>query len=348
MSNRARLRLLIVFPHLSTFVRRDIESLSHHYQVRTCKANIEPSLPVPTLAALLRLVRGIISSDLIYVWFADRHAAAAVRLGHLLRRPVVVIIGGYEVAAESEFNYGLLLNTETAATVRYIITEADLILPDDVGLRIDAESFFGRKIPSIVVVPTGHDPIRYVPEGEKEPLCITVCGTDDIGRARLKGVQTFVETAALLPSIRFAVIGIHGKARTWLESLMPANVQLIGLTPEDEVIPWYQRASVYAQLSRREGLPNALCEAMLCGCIPVGARVQGVTSAIGEDGLYAPFGDAEVTAPLIERAMELSQSDDERAAVRERIRTLFPPSRREETLVSLLGRLMERASDEIE
>lgn len=346
MLNRTGFRLLMVFPYRSTFIKRDIEILSRHFLVRTCIAVIEPSLPISTLAALLRLARGVMASDLVYVWLADRHAAAAIRLGHYLKRPVVVVIGGYEVAAEPEFNYGLLLNSGTAATVRYILNKADLLLPVDEGLRVDGERFFGRKIPNIVVVPTGHDSTHYAPEGEKEPLCITVCATDNIGRARLKGVHTFIETAALLPQIQFAVIGVHGEARTWLESRIPPNVQLIGLTPEDEVIPWYQRAGVYAQLSRREGLPNALCEAMLCGCIPVGARVQGVTSAIGEDGLYAPFGDAKATASLIEQALILSQVEAERRAVRERIKTLYPPSRREETLIPLLKNLLERASGE--
>lgn len=344
ISNQAAPVLLYVFPHNSTFVKRDLEILSRHFRIRTCQTPIDLRNPVSHIGGLFRMIRAIASSDLVYVWFADRHASAAVRFGHLFNRPVVVVIGGYEVANEPEYNYGLLRKPSTAAIVRYILEEADLLLPDDEGLGIDAERFLGHKIQGLVVVPTGHDPTRYLPAGEKENLCLTVCAADDVDRARLKGVETFVAAAALLPEIQFAVIGVHGQARSWLESVITSNVQLLGLMPEDNVITYYQRAGVYAQLSCREGLPSALCEAMLCGCIPVGARVQGVSSAIGEDGLYAPFGDAKATALVIEQALELSRIPAEREAVRERVRTLFPPSRREYSLVSLLGTVLNDAN----
>ena len=41
----------------------------------------------------------------------------------------------------------------------------------------------------------------------------------------------------------------------------------------------------------REGLPNALCEAMLCECVPVGTDVQGIRTAMGDAGFYVPYGD---------------------------------------------------------
>ena len=34
-----------------------------------------------------------------------------------------------------------------------------------------------------------------------------------------------------------------------------------------------------------EGLPNSLCEAMLCECIPIGSEYFGIPYAIGDTGL---------------------------------------------------------------
>jgi len=43
-------------------------------------------------------------------------------------------------------------------------------------------------------------------------------------------------------------------------------IKFTGLVPDEELIKYYQKAKVY-QLSEYEGLPNALCEAMLCECL---------------------------------------------------------------------------------
>ena len=48
---------------------------------------------------------------------------------------------------------------------------------------------------------------------------------------------------------------------------------------------YFSTSQFYIQASRLEGLPNALCEAMLCECIPIGNSVFGIPSAIGNTGM---------------------------------------------------------------
>ena len=47
----------------------------------------------------------------------------------------------------------------------------------------------------------------------------------------------------------------------------------------------YQNNKFYFQGSRLEGLPNSVCEAMLCGCIPIGSKVFGIPDIIGNTGI---------------------------------------------------------------
>ncbi len=85
-------------------------------------------------------------------------------------------------------------------------------------------------------------------------------------------------------------------------------------------------------VSRTEGLPNALCEAMLCGCVPVVSRVGGMPEAVGETGEIVGTPDPAAIAAAVERA--LSQAD--RAAPRARIATEFSRERRRHDLFERL------------
>lgn len=54
----------------------------------------------------------------------------------------------------------------------------------------------------------------------------------------------------------------------------------------------------------REGLPTAVCEAMLCECVPVGTNRYGIPIAIGDTGFYTEYGDVELTAEAIKKALD--------------------------------------------
>jgi glycosyltransferase involved in cell wall biosynthesis len=317
------------------FAEADVDLLRRHHDVRILNTVISRHRPVASAAAICRIAMLAAWADLIYVWFADLHAYVAVRIGRALGRPSMVVLGGYEVASVPDLGYGLLADDKMAPCVRYVLDHADRILAVDEGLLLDAERFLNRRPPSWRVLPTGYDPTRYRPSGEKQDFVLTVFWGDNIGRARVKGLDTFLSVAALLPDIRFGVIGACGEVDAWLRRKRSPNVEVIPPIPQDELIAHYQGAKVYAQFSLREGLPNAVCEAMLCGCVPVGTPVQGITTAMGPLGHYAPLGDPGAGAEAIARALE---SPDGLAA-RERIATLFPLVRREDGLLALVDEI---------
>ncbi|MBK7697247.1 MAG: glycosyltransferase [Saprospiraceae bacterium] len=47
----------------------------------------------------------------------------------------------------------------------------------------------------------------------------------------------------------------------------------------------YTKHKIFAIPSMTEGLPNTLCEAMLCGCIPVGSNIEVIAHIINDTGL---------------------------------------------------------------
>jgi glycosyltransferase involved in cell wall biosynthesis len=61
-------------------------------------------------------------------------------------------------------------------------------------------------------------------------------------------------------------------------------VTVAGKIEYHKLVELYNRHEFYLQLSVAEGFPNTLCEAMLCGCIPIGSNVFSIPKIIGDTG----------------------------------------------------------------
>lgn len=116
----------------------------------------------------------------------------------------------------------------------------------------------------------------------------------------------------------------------------PDNVDFLGKMPQNELIENYKKAKDYAQLSVSEGLPNTLCEAMLCECIPVGTDVGDIKYAIGESGITVEDRTVESVKIALDQALQLDSSYG--LKTRQRIASLFPEQGREKEICSLLSK----------
>jgi glycosyltransferase involved in cell wall biosynthesis len=142
--------------------------------------------------------------------------------------------------------------------------------------------------------------------------------------------------AKYLPAVKFVLVGSGTDGYIdELRKMAPPNVVFAGIVAHSELPAYYQRAKVYCQLSMSEGLPNALCEAMLCECVPVGTEVNGIPTAIGDTGFYVPVGDAEATADAVRQALSSNKGRDARA----RIVSMFSVEKREKDLVKIVEEL---------
>ena len=329
---RGKIKILFVYPYLSSFIKTDLEILQRHFDVIPHQWT-----RTRDIKNILRVIRYILRTDLSFIWFAGGHATRVVFLSKLFRKKSIVVVGGYEVAKVPEINYGLMLNPKSARRVKYVLENADLVLTVDESLKKDAINNARVNGENILTVPTGYDYEKFRPAGGKENLVISVSVGDTWTRVQLKGLDTFVKSAEFLSDVRFLVIGIQGGALKKLQDITSPNVEFLGPLSQDELIPYYQRAKVYCQLSMREGLPNALCEAMLCECVPVGTRYCGIPTAIGDTGFYVPYGDPKATAEAIKKALK----SDKGKEARKRIKRMFPLDKREKNLVQIIDKLVK-------
>jgi glycosyltransferase involved in cell wall biosynthesis len=322
-------KVALVYYSFSSFVRQDYEILSNHFNVK--------KVIYKRLKDGLNIMSAVLKSDVSFSWFAGGHAFLAVLFSRIFGKKSIVVVGGYDVAYLPEIDYGQFTQAwHKRIMTRFALRYADRVLVVDPSLKEDAVKNARISGDNFEYLPTGYDYEKFKSGGRKRDIAMTVCVGDNWNRIKVKGVDIFVKAACRLPDIKFLVIGLGGNALDKIQEIAPPNVELIGPVSQEKLISYYQEAKIYCQLSRREGLPNALCEAMLCECVPVGTKCYGIPTAIGDCGFYVPYGEPEATAKAIAKALN---SPDKGRRARERIKDLFTLDRREKRLVQILEEL---------
>jgi glycosyltransferase involved in cell wall biosynthesis len=141
-----------------------------------------------------------------------------------------------------------------------------------------------------------------------------------------KGFDVLLRAFARVRASRAARLVILGEGpqRRALERL----ARRLGLSSDDLALPgfvvnpyaWMARSAVFALSSRWEGLPNALIEALACGCAVVSSDCPSGPAEIldaGRLGTLVPVDDADALATAIERALAPSDPSARRARARD-------------------------------
>ena len=164
-------------------------------------------------------------------------------------------------------------------------------------------SFTSKKNIVIKEINTGYDTRFWNYDQSEEKIGILTAAFFSEKRViNIKGLNIFNKLASLLPNINFTIVGESGIRISDFINL-ESNIKVMGVQNRSQMKELYQKNKFYFQGSRLEGLPNSLCEAMLCGCIPIGSRVFGIPDAIGKTGVLFD------TEKDIEQIVEFVNSD---------------------------------------
>lgn len=281
--------------------------------------------------------RRAMRADVSFCWLGSVYTFFMTLGARLAGKRSIVMLGGVDVAREPEMNYGLWLTPWKARLLRSALHRADRIFVVDPSMIAQLEASSGEEWKRIEWVPTGYDIDYWTPRFPKIKRVLTVAGCNAGKRPEVKGLDILIAAARQLPEISFRVIGPAPDVLPELQSLAPPNMEITPPVPHTQLLEEYREAQVYCQPSRREGLPNALCEAMLCGCVPVGTRVNGIPTAIGDAGFVIPPEDVDALRNAIGAAIDAPESAGR--AARNHIASTFPIARREETLVHTILQL---------
>ncbi len=328
-------RLLFVKSRQASFIELDQRLLAERYEVHEIYQPGRFSDP-------RRVIRELIRADVVVGWWASWHTLLPFTLAWLLRKPSLLIVGGFDTAAEPEFGYGYQLGGLRAHMSRFIMRRAGILMTNSESSRQEIWRNTGIPPQRVRVVHhgvpefgTAGGPLAARFGDPERPIALTV-GIVDRTNLERKGLRAFVQAAALVPEVNFVVAGkIEEDAGAELERIAGANVRLTGWLQEEELESLLGHARVYVQASKHEGFGVSVAEAMLAGCVPVTTRAGALPEVVGETGVLLDDADPRSVALGVREALHLAPGE----AARRRVRERFSVEQRRDGLFALLDEL---------
>lgn len=350
-------RILLIATAASSFVRQDMDNLKEKHEVKLLLFRSYPKWKAffEFIRHKIFLLFYIRKYRLIICQFAGYHSYFPVLFGKMLRIPVLIICGGTESVSFPAIRYGnfhkKLLGWFTAYSLRHAahlapkhhtLIDYKYTYADDQPSRQGMKAFIKNFKTPCTIIPNGFDSAMFFPSGTKSPstFLTVAAGIELPFTIPLKGIDLILKVAPLFPESLFTIAGCP---ENFSPPVSLPNVNWIFINNKDHLLHLYRSHEFYLQLSMSEGFPNAVCEAMLCGCIPITSEVNALPDIIGDSGFMIYHRSAEELNQALRQALSCNKKMLSEKA-RNRITELFPHSARKEKLLKLADELMQLKS----
>jgi glycosyltransferase involved in cell wall biosynthesis len=339
----------------SSFVENDLQILSAEYDVKVFV--FRPKSSLDTVLVYLKqfffIITHIFFADILVCFFASHHSLLPAFFGKLFGKPVVIVMGGTDCVSFPSIGYGNFSKRGLSIVTKLTYRWASLLLPVHKSLvesdytyqdnDFNKQGFLyfcpGLKTP-YQVVNFGFDSEKWSTASQKIPdSFITVAaGLENPYRLKLKGIDLILDAAKAMPNASFTVIGFPDDYKF---KDKPKNLITYPHISNDELKDLYNKNEYYLQVSISEGFPNAICEAMMCGCIPIGSNVGGIPDIIDSTGFILYKRDIEEFKKLLKQAISCDKQTYS-AKARQRIISNYPKDLRKNQLLPLLRKLTDK------
>lgn len=293
----------VVYSVERSFVKSDISILEAlGFRVYKIHSRPEKNLLFFLLNRIREKLKSILfisRSKVLISWFNDYHSFIPILFSKLFFKKSIIIVGGYDAIVDNKNNHGLFFKSglrSAIAKLNYKMVNEVWIVHKSLENGCDfakqkfniisgVRRFTSKKNIVIKELNTGYDTRFWnYDQNEEKTGVLTAAFFSEKRVINIKGLNIFNKLASLLPNVNFTIVGESGIRISDFINL-ESNIKVMGVQTKSQMKELYQNNKFYFQGSRLEGLPNSLCEAMLCGCIPVGSRVFGIPDAIGKTGI---------------------------------------------------------------
>ncbi len=240
-------------------------------------------------------------------------ALAAAGCGRLFNKPALVKLA----AGGKGGNIDTLLHSRLGRYKFNLLKENldyFVAINQEVRSELEQEGIVARRIKTL---PNGVDTDLYQPATrlEKEKLKTTLgLGAGPVilyvGRLhQVKNLAVLIDSFALLPAAatnaQLLIIGLGPEEINLKKQIAAKDLtgKIVFIPMQEDVQPYFQAADIFVLPSQREGIANALLEAMASGLAPVASRVGGNKELIqdGTNGFLVEPGEAASLAGALSR-----------------------------------------------
>lgn len=352
------MRILYAFKTQNVLTQRDQEVLKANFELIPNQFYYRGNLEL--FKAFLRDLLNIKAwrkrnFDIVVVRFAGYHGVFPLIFSKFFKIPAVIIIGGTDAAKLPSINYGFYrnwrlsvinnLNLQLAKNVICVhesLVYQDYDYDDDVPKKQGLKAFYSGKLNTHVCY-NGYDSEVFKPNQKKireKNTFLTVAGnlSTDI-EVKRKGVDLILKVASDNPELTFSIVG---------DKNIPAhfeiteNVKILGFKSSEELVDIFSEHQFYMQISMFEGFPNALSEAMLCGCVPIGSNVSGIPFIIDNTGFILQKRKTDELHSLIQKAINSTNLEALSIAARQRIKENFTMEKRKDCYKKTLKQIASK------
>jgi len=236
--------------------------------------------------------------DVVITFFGVPSGPVGLLAKMLFGIPYIVSLRGGDVPGFRPYDFKLI-HTLLSPLIRLVWRKADGIVANSQGLRELAKTFTPQQ--PIHVIPNGVDISRFSPRNR------------DWGNAHIlftgrvvyqKGLDLLVKALSFLKDLTWGmtIVG-DGPYIEELQSLvrdldLHKRVEFVGWVGKNDILQYYQDATLFVFPSRHEGMPNSVLEAMAMGLPVVASDIAGNRELVQhqETGFLYPYRDIETMA----------------------------------------------------
>lgn len=349
--------ILYVAPSMSSFIRQDISALSEKYNVivNTYTWTSKILTPWYMFLQILFILMRIKSVQGIIVSFGGYWSLIPASIGKLAKVPVAIILNGADCASIPPLSYGSLRGALLRYCCELSYKMATVLLPVSSSLVYSKNTyhsysqhseqgflhFFPKLSTEYTVVSNGFDVGFWNPGNEIVKGKNSFIAVISAGQYVLKGGDLILEVADKFPSCIFYLAGL--KKPDHLINV-PVNVIFLGKLSPDELRVYYRKCQFYLQLSIYEGFGCALCEAMLCMCVPIGSASNVIPEIIENCGFILEKRDGIVLADLLSHIVEAKNLKFLGERSRQKVMANYPIEERTRKLINMIERFTNGTS----
>jgi glycosyltransferase involved in cell wall biosynthesis len=341
------------FQNDSSFIKKDREIISNHYKVLDFVFSPKKKIltPIYIIYQLAYMLVHWNNFQVILSQIAGYHTFIPSLLSSLKLKKHLIILHGTDSNSIPEISYGNLQKPILKWFTKYSILNATMLLPVSHSLIDNCTTFFlenNARFGLKNIIPNFQKPFQVIHNGldvsqfhilkgqRQENSFLTVALDLNLDKnVKLKGIDLILELARLYPTLYFTILGSDIISN--YDNSLP-NVKVIGKVPHNELIKHYNQHEYYFQLSLSESFGMSLCEAMLCGCIPIVSHTGIMPEIIEDKGYILKKRDLNLLIKLIDSII-LETNEKDPLEIRNLIVKKYDIKIREKLLADLIKKI---------